>query len=91
MVRKTPANIEAWVAEAIRAQFDLEVDDAGSPTVQTDYDHNAGDYEIVRARFPDLVIEDGTKYSQPLNGRTIRFSVLESEGDGAYRLRVRLV
>ena len=88
MAPKTKRNIEDWVATAIRTEFDLAGDAAEEIT--TTYEHNQGDYERIRAHLPGVPIEADERYAHAVAGYTVRFEILDTDGDDDYLLRVRI-
>ena len=90
MARKSKATIEQWVRTAIREQLESEGDRAVPEGIETVYEYNAGDFDIVRARIPDRTLDGDARYAHPVGDRTIRFSVLETVDSDEYRLRVRI-
>ncbi|MFB6153115.1 MAG: hypothetical protein ABEJ27_02575 [Halodesulfurarchaeum sp.] len=88
MPRKTKANIERWVEAAVPEA--LEETGASPDSVTATYEQNAGHYERVSVAAPNLDIPPDEHFSATVEGMTIEFQALESEGGDEQPLRVKV-
>ncbi|MFB6266618.1 MAG: hypothetical protein ABEI31_03070 [Halodesulfurarchaeum sp.] len=88
MPRKTMENIERWVEAALRETLGGSI--SGSDSLTATYERNAGHYERVRVEAPGLEIPPDERFSAEIEGMTVEFQALETDGSDGHLLRVKV-